>query len=142
MTNELYAKFLDLIAQGAYEGYARASGGKSIVTGDRLPEYFALRAEIKSCWRGAVAGVLEFFDPHPSHPSSRVVASPTPRSNPDFPRRHCIDQMTEGELAIRAAICTIESMDCDTRLTDAVVLLGQAQAKVADFVDGVAGGQS
>ena len=44
--------------------------------------------------------------------------------------------MSSGELAIRAAIHAVEDMGADVRLTDAVVLLGEAQSKVADFVDG------
>lgn len=55
----------------------------------------------------------------------------------DIPRRNRIDQMTPAELAIRDAMSAVEAAGADVRLTDAVVLLGQAQNKVADFVDGV-----
>lgn len=54
-----------------------------------------------------------------------------------IPRRICVDRMTPAELAIRKAILEVELMAADTRLTDAVILLGQAQSKVADFIDGV-----
>jgi hypothetical protein len=43
--------------------------------------------------------------------------------------------MVEAELKIREAILAVERMGCDTRLTDAVVLLSQAKDKVSDVVD-------
>ncbi len=45
--------------------------------------------------------------------------------------------MTPAELKIREAILAVEDLAADTRLTDAVILLSRAKAKVADFVDGV-----
>lgn len=53
----------------------------------------------------------------------------------DFPRRVCIDRFTPAEKAIYDALVAVESVGCDPLLTEAVVLLGQAQDKVADFVD-------
>jgi len=55
----------------------------------------------------------------------------------DIPRRIRIDQMTPAELAIREAVRIVEEAGADVRLTAAVILLTQAQHKVADFVDGV-----
>ena len=54
----------------------------------------------------------------------------------DVPRRNRVSEMTAAELAIRIAIEVVEAAGCDVRLTDAVVLLGRAQERVADFVDG------
>lgn len=54
----------------------------------------------------------------------------------EIPRRVRIDRMTPAELAIRDAVIAVEKAGAHPLLTDAVVLLGQAQAKVADFVDG------
>jgi uncharacterized protein with PIN domain len=54
----------------------------------------------------------------------------------EIPRRNRIDQYTPAETAIRAAKLAVEASGCHILLTDAVVLLGQAQDKVADFVDG------
>jgi len=54
----------------------------------------------------------------------------------DIPRRICIDKMTPAELAITDAMRCVEEAGCDTRLTEAVMLLSQARDKVADFVDG------
>lgn len=54
-----------------------------------------------------------------------------------WPRRARVDLMTPAELAIMEAIRVVEEAGADVRLTDAVVLLGAAQASVADFVDGV-----
>jgi len=54
----------------------------------------------------------------------------------DIPRRCYVDKMTPGELAIREAIRVVESLGADVRLTKAVMLLVEAQDKVADFIDG------
>jgi hypothetical protein len=54
----------------------------------------------------------------------------------EIPRRIQIQKMTPAELAIRTAMLEVEKLPPDARLTDAVVLLGQAQEKVANFVDG------
>ena len=54
----------------------------------------------------------------------------------DFPRKARIDFLTPAETAIHEAIQKIEIMDADTRLTDAILLLIQAQDKVAEYVDG------
>ena len=56
-----------------------------------------------------------------------------------MPRRRDINLMTPAELAIRNAIGIVEEVGCDPLLTEAVVLLEQAQEKVADFVDMSAG---
>src|SRR5258708_32140451 len=53
----------------------------------------------------------------------------------DIPRRRRVDQMSQGELAIRTAALEIENMGADQRLTDALLLLMKAQENVADFVD-------
>ena len=53
----------------------------------------------------------------------------------DIPRRIDINRYVPAETAIREAILRVEEMPADVRLTDAVVLLGQAKDKVADFVD-------
>jgi len=57
----------------------------------------------------------------------------------DIPRRSRIDRMVPAERAIRDAKLAVEALGADVRLTDAVVLLGQAQDNVADFVDAQAG---
>lgn len=53
------------------------------------------------------------------------------------PRRNRIDLMTPAEKAIYDAVGLVESMGAHVRLTDAVVLLGQARSAVADYVDEV-----
>jgi len=57
------------------------------------------------------------------------------RSYEYVPRRNRVNEMTAAELAIRSAIQIVECSGCHPFLTDAVVLLGQAQEKVADYVD-------
>ncbi len=52
-----------------------------------------------------------------------------------FPRRNRIDLQTPAEAAIRAAIQAVEAAGAHPLLTDAVILLGQSQEKVADFVE-------
>lgn len=53
----------------------------------------------------------------------------------EIPRRIRLDQHTPAESAITQAMAAVEMAGCDPLLTDAVVLLGQARDKVADFVD-------
>ena len=52
-----------------------------------------------------------------------------------IPRRAYINKMLPAELAIRTAVDAIEEMGADILLTDAVILLQQAQSKVADYID-------
>ena len=52
-----------------------------------------------------------------------------------IPRRNRLEENTDAELAIRAVMLAIEAMPADVRLTDAVVLLGQAREKLADYID-------
>jgi hypothetical protein len=52
-----------------------------------------------------------------------------------IPRRAYLQHQTDAEKAIRAAILAVEAMGADTRLTKAVILLGQSCDRVADFVD-------
>lgn len=52
-------------------------------------------------------------------------------------RRNRIDQRTSAETAISNAMSAVEEAGAHPLLTDAVVLLGQARDKVADFVDEV-----
>lgn len=54
----------------------------------------------------------------------------------DVPRRAFVDRYCPAESAIRRALLAVEAMGADTRLTKAVTLLGEAQERVADFVDG------
>ena len=53
----------------------------------------------------------------------------------DMPRRCRLDLNTPAELAIRAAVEAVEAAGCDSLLTEAVILLGEALDKVAFFVD-------
>jgi hypothetical protein len=55
----------------------------------------------------------------------------------DASRRIRIDLWTPAERAIHEAMQAVERLPADVRLTDAVILLGQAQAKVADYVDDI-----
>lgn len=56
-------------------------------------------------------------------------------SDSNIPRSIQIDKMVPAELAIREAIHVVEEAGADTLLTEAVILLGRAQEKVAEFVD-------
>lgn len=42
----------------AYEAYCRSSGGVSLVSGAKLPEWGALSAEIRAAWDAAAQAVL------------------------------------------------------------------------------------
>jgi hypothetical protein len=52
-----------------------------------------------------------------------------------MPRRCRLDLITEGELAIVAAVQAVEKMGAHVLLTDAVMLLDEARSRVADFVE-------
>lgn len=52
-----------------------------------------------------------------------------------LPRRIRIDMFTPAERAIYDAVQVVEAAGAHPLLTDAVNLLQQARAKVADFVD-------
>lgn len=52
-----------------------------------------------------------------------------------IPRRARLELQRPAERAIRGAIHAVEALPADIRLTDAVILLGQAFDKVADFID-------
>lgn len=79
----------------------------------------------------------------PTEPSPELLAEAEAywrASLPDpatlgVPRRACLDRMTPAERAISDAIQAVEAIGADPLLTDAVVLLGQAKSKVADYVD-------
>lgn len=52
-----------------------------------------------------------------------------------IPRRSRLDKMSMGERAIFDATQVVEGMGAHPWLTEAVVLLGKAREKVADYVD-------
>lgn len=52
-----------------------------------------------------------------------------------FPRRNQIDCLTIPETVISMAIERVERMDAHPLLTEAVILLGQAKNKVADYIE-------
>lgn len=70
---------------------------------------------------------------HPEALSSSVNVSEGEGMN--IPRRNQMRQWCEAERAIHEAVQAVERMPADVRLTDAVILLGKARDKVADFVD-------
>ena len=45
--------------QAAYAGYAAASGGKSLASGEKLPGWEDLKSEIRDAWECAANLVLE-----------------------------------------------------------------------------------
>jgi hypothetical protein len=53
----------------------------------------------------------------------------------DIPRRNKMYEWILAELAIFDAVGLVEAIGADVLLTDAVDLLHQARAKVADYVD-------
>ncbi len=76
-------------------------------------------------------------DPTQTH--SADTPRTTERTAPmdTWPRRASIQSMTPAELKCRELIGIVEELGADVRLTDAVVLIGAAQASIADFIDGV-----
>ena len=66
------------------------------------------------------------------HPNSR---GPQVQMIDGFPRRNRVDHWTPAEKAIQDAVDVVEAAGAHPLLTDAVILLGQARDKVADFVE-------
>lgn len=54
-----------------------------------------------------------------------------------IPRRARVDLWSPAERAINDAMAEVEKLPPDTGLTDAVILLQNAQRKVADYIDSV-----
>ncbi len=54
---------------------------------------------------------------------------------PEVPRRARLDLMTPEELSIWGIVGQIEKLGAHPLLTDVVVLLGEARAKLSDWVD-------
>jgi hypothetical protein len=73
-----------------------------------------------------------FFDAEAAHNQKFSVDSLASR-------RNRIDVQTPVEGAIREAIVAVERVGADPRLTQAVILLSDALARVSDYVDGVQG---
>ena len=48
---------LNLIGRLAYEAYCRKTGGVSLATGDRLPSWIDLRANIREAWGESASAV-------------------------------------------------------------------------------------
>jgi len=53
----------------------------------------------------------------------------------EIPRRCYINKMSPAELAIHDAKRVVEEAGCDVLLTEAIILLSEAQEKVADYFD-------
>ncbi len=69
--------------------------------------------------------------------AANPVKTATKGPTMEIPRRNRLDKLTPAETAIMEAMRAVEEAGADVRLTDAVVLLGRARDRVADFVDGV-----
>lgn len=46
--------------QIGYDAYCQATGGVSLVSGDKLPEFSALKEEIKAAWEMAAGAVVAY----------------------------------------------------------------------------------
>ncbi len=51
--------FMKTRAQIAYEAYFEAAGGKSLATGQPLPQWDALSPEIRAAWEAAAVAVMK-----------------------------------------------------------------------------------
>ena len=47
------------LAKIAYDAYSKSTGGVSLISGDKLPEFDGLLDDIKQAWRAAATAVLE-----------------------------------------------------------------------------------
>lgn len=59
-----------------------------------------------------------------------------------IPRRCRLDLLSPVELTLAEAHDAVEAVGCDARLTDAVVLIGQARDRLADYYDDILGGEA
>ena len=59
-----------------------------------------------------------------------------PREVNGFPRRNIMEELTEEEKMLLGSIEHIENLGADERLTNAVVLIGEALNELADFLEG------
>lgn len=50
----------------AYEGYCASSGGLSLISGAKLPEWDALKPEIRAAWEAAADAVIRTRESVPS----------------------------------------------------------------------------
>jgi hypothetical protein len=76
--------------------------------------------------------------PPPAEPPGQVVVpSASLKRDPSIPRRAFMPEWCAAERAIFDAVQLVEQMGADVRLTDAVILLGKARERVADYIDGV-----
>ena len=60
------------------------------------------------------------------------------KTDDGWPTRRDVSWYTVGEQAIREALLAVEGMGAHVLLTEAVMLLSQAQDKVADFAESAA----
>ena len=67
--------------------------------------------------------------------------NPLPHLAPDnsFPRRARLDLLHPIEIAIMGTVDNIEGLGADLLLTEAVLLLGRAREKIADWLEGKVG---
>jgi hypothetical protein len=69
--------------------------------------------------------------------SKKEPILPRPKLRPDgWPTRSSVQHMSPAELAIRDAMLVVEDAGASLALTDAVTLLGKAQERVADHMEG------
>lgn len=78
------------------------------------------------CYLPTVLGSLDIFS---------VKSAPFPIM--ELPRRIQVDKYSPAEKAIADAIDAVEKLGADIRLTQAVILLGEAKEQVADYIDGI-----
>lgn len=78
----------------------------------------------------------EFAEPaKPESDPNYRPPPPKPAMVDGFPRRGRVDLWCPAEKAIQAAVDAVEEAGADLLLTDAVILLGQAKDKVADWYE-------
>lgn len=71
----------------------------------------------------------------PSSMNAGFLKRPNMKTVNGIPRRIRTDLYTKAEKAISAAVDAVEMAGADKLLTDALILLGEAKSKVADYVE-------
>lgn len=68
--------------QIAYEAYCRSTGGKSLISGVALPEYTALKHDIRKAWEEAAGAVLTSVSGGPKPGTVLLMDEPPPPEKP------------------------------------------------------------
>jgi len=62
------------LAKIAYAAYSQQTGGISLISGDKLPDFWELRAEIQDAWWSAAEAVFTALDRVKERPDAKTTS--------------------------------------------------------------------